>query len=36
MREIPKEGYFSTLIESYPHIKVLYVDNLFFCKGSKR
>ena len=32
----PKEGCLSTLIESYPHIKALYVDNLLFCKDSKR
>ena len=28
----PNEGCLSTRIESYPHIKVLYVDNLLFCK----
>ena len=32
----PEEGCLSTLIESYPHIKALYVDNLLFCKDGKR
>jgi len=32
----PEKGCLSTLIESYPHIKALYVDNLLFCKDGKR